>query len=302
MRSRLRAVALSLALAGACDTRPVPATSFEPQRSTTDPATAVPLEQRRGFLGVVIASATVDIVSQLDSRLLNITARQGDRVVRGQMLARLDTKFVDQQLAAAEADVAIARAEVERNVVEVNEAKEHASRRATTVTLPGGNTVSTSSQEEISTSAFQLQKTVVRTTAARATLQEKEARRDELRALLVEATLRAPFSGTVAQRYLDQGAPVRKGAPVLRLIQSDGLWVRFAVPEGELSGIDVGKGIRLRSEHGDASGTIEKVAPEIDAAARVVFVDAALDTSQSSKTRSGEVVRVWLANETHARR
>ena len=48
------------------------------------------------------------------------------------------------------------------------------------------------------------------------------------RALLAEGAVRAPFAGTIAARYVDVGAMIHRGAPLVRLIEDGELRVRFA--------------------------------------------------------------------------
>ena len=65
---------------------------------------------------------------------------------------------------------------------------------------------------------------------ARAAVAEKSARVKQLRSALNDLELRAPFDGTVSLRYVDAGAVVGPTTPIVRLINPDNLWVRFAIP------------------------------------------------------------------------
>ena len=44
----------------------------------------------------------------------------------------------------------------------------------------------------------------------------------------------------MAARYIDPGGTAGPGAPIVRLLASDALWVRFAAPPGELGRLTVG--------------------------------------------------------------
>lgn len=113
-----------------------------------------------------------------------------------------------------------------------------------------------------------------------------------------EAVIRAPFDGTVAQRYLDPGARVSPGTPVARLLSSDGLLARFAVPPEEAGKVPLATPVRVEVEDlGIAlDGVVEHHAPEIDAASQMVFVEARLAApGEPTPLPSGAVARVSVA-------
>src|SRR5919201_874289 len=72
------------------------------------------------------------------------------------------------------------------------------------------------------------------------------------------AVLKAPFEGTVAARYLDPGATVHAESPVINMVRSDDLWVRFATPDTQRATLPVGSTISVHLEglHVVIPGTI----------------------------------------------
>jgi RND family efflux transporter MFP subunit len=239
----------------------------------------------------VVAPATVDVAAQVDGRIRDIRVRPGDHVRAGDLLAQLDVRSAEHELAVAAADVKAARSERERAQVELAQAAERAERRATTVELATA-TVATVSQEELSTARYQHKLAEVRVSAADASLAQKQAHFEEMRALLAERALRAPFDGVVTTRYLDAGAVLHKGSVVVRLIESGALKVRFAVPEDHAD-VSIGDAVRIVVNGRALGGTVEKVPPEVDVAARALFVEASLAPAAGASLRSGQVARVW---------
>ena len=73
--------------------------------------------------------------------------------------------------------------------------------------------------------------------AVAAELAGKRARSDQLREMLRDTRIVAPFDGTIAARYVESGTTVSRGAPIVRLISPASLVVRFAVPEEQAAGI-----------------------------------------------------------------
>jgi multidrug resistance efflux pump len=119
----------------------------------------------------------------------------------------------------------------------------------------------------------------------------------QLQQTLTNTEIRAPFTGVVAVRYADPGAIVSQIKPIVRLV-SDDRFLRFAVPEEQRSALRVGLPVHASfdSQRLAASGTVEKVAPEVDPASGTVFVEAALNGSEKLKDQlpSGSVATVSL--------
>ncbi|MGZ3441174.1 MAG: efflux RND transporter periplasmic adaptor subunit [Polyangia bacterium] len=278
-----------------------PVAPSRPAASAPAPAHAA-ARPAPGFLGVVEAPSTADLASQLDSRLLRVHVRAGDHVRRGDVIAELDALSARRELAMAEAALLAANADLARANLELAEAGERATRRAAQVDLPSGASVGTVSDEERAGAAYQQKLARVKVESARAAVLDKRARIDQLRQLAEEGAVRAPFDGIVAQRYVDPGGIVHKGAPIVRVIETARLRVCFAVPESAASRVTVGQKVRIDTAEQHLTGQVEKVAPEIDAAARMVFAEASIDDAPATSVRSGEVARVQLVAQEHASR
>jgi RND family efflux transporter MFP subunit len=297
MATRAHAL-VALVLAAGCRASAPAARPPSPSRVHAVAAAApspAPATDDEGFLGIVLAPATVDVAAQLDGRIKDIAVRPGDRVRAGDLLAQLDVRSAQHELAVASAEVQAAKSEVDRARVEEAQAEERAARRATTVELPTA-TVATVSAEELSTARYQKKLATVRVSAADAALAQKQAHLQQLEALLAERALRAPFDGVVTTRYLDAGAAIHKGSVVVRMIESGELKVRFAVPEDRLD-VAVGDPVRIVVGGQTLAGTLEKVPPEIDVAARMVFAEASLRAAPGVRLRSGQVARVFAASD-----
>lgn len=242
---------------------------------------------------MVIAPETVDVTSQLEARVKEIKVRAGDRVARGAILAKLDTRSARHELAIAAAELAAATTERDRGRLELAQAEERLTRRQTVVELPS-ETVRTVSDEELSSARYQQKLAAVKIAAAEATVSSRAARLAELRALVAEGAARAPFDGTIVTRYADVGSLVHKGVPIVRMIETGELRVRFALPEESADAVAVGDAVRIDTGALTLGGVVEKVSPEIDAATRMVFAEASLDVPPKWKgrIRSGQVARV----------
>ena len=249
----------------------------------------------KGFVGVIVAHESVDIVPKASGRIKELLVRLGDKVGRDTVVARLDAEAARQDLHMAEASLHAAQAELDKTTLEASHAHERAERRSP----EAAHGEHLFSSEEVSDARYQDKLSGPLVMTARATVAEKAARVRQLRSALTDLDLRAPFDGTVSLRYVDAGAVVGPTTPILRLINPDDLWVRFAVPEGRAAEVAAGEKLRVALDAmNDVTAVVEKIAPEVDAASRMVIAEAKLELPPAAKSR----VRPGLAARTFADR
>jgi RND family efflux transporter MFP subunit len=242
------------------------------------------------FLGVVIPQDSVELSSKFESRLERLEVNVGDTVRTGEVLARLDVRPLAQELAAARAALQGSRAEEQAAAFALAEAQEKKSRHHTPRSLELG----VYSKEELATLRYQESTALARLEAARARTREQAARVKELEQNVDEAILVAPFDGVVATRPVSPGARIAAGQPLLRLLSTGGWKVRFAVPEEQARHLEPGAPLQLSVAQRSLtlSGHVETIAPEVDAAARMVFAIAAFDEPLPDTVSTGTVVHV----------
>ncbi|MDB4968789.1 MAG: hypothetical protein JWN44_4478 [Myxococcales bacterium] len=286
---------LAIALLGACraprerDAAPAAAPAAEHrERAATAPAAP----RNAGFLGVVVAPQTVDVSAQVAGRLLAVTVRVGDHVQRDAVLARLDGRSAVQEVKMARAELATALAARDQARLDIAQARERAARRSAVVELPS-ETVGTASAEEVSSAQYQVRLGQAKLDSAEAAVAQRRARLQQMAILAKEGALRAPFEGVVVARYVDAGSSIRQSMPVVRLLETGELRVRFAMPE-DADELAVGTAVRVSVGAEAVDGVVEKVTPEIDAASRMIFAEASLAPRHASlhPLRSGQVARV----------
>jgi len=294
-RMALTVVMLASLGSGGCRGSRAPQSEPAPSASIAPPVAASSVAPAAGLLGLVVAPQTVDVTAQLDGRLLAVVVRAGDHVERGALLARLDGRNARQELAMARAELATAEAERERARLDVAQAAERVARRDTVVQLPS-EAVGTVSQEELSSSKYQHRIAEAKLASAEAAVAQKRARFEQVVLMVREGALRAPFDGVVVVRYVDAGSTVHRGTPVVRLLESGELKVRFAIPEESADDVQIGSAVQVAVGSETLSAAVEKIAPEVDAASRMVFAEASLSLPESPRhrVRSGQVARVLI--------
>lgn len=240
----------------------------------------------RCFLGVVTSAEAVDVTARADG-VLSAVSPVGTEVPRGALLARVDASALREQRALAEAQhvtVEVERRQAGLSLERADQAR--ARREALAELLP---------RDDVEAARFDHQAATMRLEEADARLAEARARIEALDHELARAAVRAPFDGRVAARYRDAGTVVARGTPILRLLAHDTSLVRFAVAPAQAAHITPGQTVRVEavSPRIDLRATVDAVTPEIDPAARMVFVEARLLADPATPAvLAGAVARV----------
>ena len=250
---------------------PVPSPAIRPMPEPVASEASTPQAPEQ-YVGVIFARQLVDIAARSDGRLEAVYVHLGDHLKPGDVIAQIESAAIRQQLDMAEASLRSAKAETRSANVELKDAEVRHKRREG---LVKAGLVST---EELATAAVQVERTRTNLEVAQARVAEQLARVKQTKELLANTVITATFEGTVAVRYLDPGALVHPGSPVINLMRSEDLWVRFAAPENRRVSLPVGAnvGVYLQGLPGVIPGTIAHLAPGVDSMSREVVVEAKL--------------------------
>jgi RND family efflux transporter MFP subunit len=290
-----------LLLAAACGEAPPPPAggppAGEPEAAATGSSTApaglprgaaAARPEEGGWLGVVVARESVDVNATVPGRLQAIYVETGDTVRAGDPLALVDPRAAEQQLEMARSALRGAEADARRATAEMNEAHARNTRRQENPDF--------FSQEDLAQAELQAKTATSAHDAAQARVTQERARVRQLEAELSESRIRAPFAGRVAERFVDPGAMVGPGTPIVRLISAGDLVVRAAVPPDDARGLSVGDpvAVTVRGSRLEVPGTVARIAPEIDTASQSVLTEIRLDPSPEAAGRlqNGLVVDV----------
>jgi len=115
--------------------------------------------------------------------------------------------------------------------------------------------------------------------AGEAQVRQSAAREALLAEQFANTRVRAPFDSVVSDRYLDRGALVQPGTPILRLVEEAPLLVQFRVPERDLAAVQTGAAFDVATEatgERTFSGTVRRVAGEVRRNDRTVLVEGEL--------------------------
>lgn len=253
---------------------------------------AIPVSPARSekvatYVGVIVASETVNLSSELRGRLETVSVRPGERVSRGMVLAEIQPLNLPEQIVSAEAAVQVARSGVSQAETALRLARERVSR------VEAAPDMFSAEQRSVAMGARDTSEKELE--AARARLVQAGSELQRLRGQSARRVLRAPSDGWVAARLLDPGALVEAGEPVVRLKRGDRYLLRFAVPPAEAARWAPGTPILWHpdGQEGSYEAAVARVAQQVDPASQMVFVEVDLDAaSATGLVRDGLVVRV----------
>ncbi|GAB4195389.1 MAG: hypothetical protein Tsb002_27830 [Wenzhouxiangellaceae bacterium] len=230
-----------------------------------------------GWVGIIAPAKAVDIRAGLRGRLQQMHVQVGDQVNEGDLLVTIDATLLKEELAIARSTLDSARAEL----ASADSQARHDHNRYERLRKAGAAV----SAEDLDNAAADLAIATAARDAAKARMAEKQGEIERLQRSLQQAEVRAPFTGIVGLRYLESGSLVTDTSALLRLLATQRLVARFAVPPAEASALTVGQpvAVMLASASAADSGTTTTVnarlswlAPAVDVASQMVFAEALL--------------------------
>lgn len=223
--------------------------------------------------GMAEAARDTEAGFELAGLLAELMVDEGDTVAVGQALARLDTERLRARQAEVEAALAEAQSALDLANSTFQRTRDALDRKA------------------VSAQALDEAKRQLR--ASEAAVAQREAQLRSIEVDLDKSTLRAPFDGTVAARYRDEGAVVGAGAPVLRLLERTRMEVRLGVSPASAARLGVGQSVPVFHGREPINGTVAAILPARSRQARTV--DVLITLAQDSPTlRDGDLVEVEL--------
>jgi membrane fusion protein (multidrug efflux system) len=246
-----------------------------------------------GYVAVIAARGAADVATEVGGQIATVNVELGDQVQVGQLIATIDDRIAREDLAVAVAAQRASQAARDSARVEVEET---ASRLETERSLAAQGTTA---RADLDRAVFAHEKARAAAQRAEAALAEQIARVTQLRARVTSARVAAPYAGTVSMRYLDPGATVAPGTPIIRLIASDELWVKFAVPSEDAANIRAGAPVIVDIESANirVDAVVRHVAPELEPASQMIIAEAELTLDEQTRgpIKAGLAARVRLA-------
>ncbi len=208
------------------------------------PVTRGTIQRRREFTGTLTAFEEFVVAPKVSGRIEEITVDLADTVMRGQVVARLDNAEHVQELAQAEADLEVARA----NVSEAESLLTIANRELERVRTLVARGVSSDAELDSARSnqlarAAHVEVTRAQEARARASV---EAARIRLGYTEVAADWRGGHDQrVVAERFVNEGETVAANAPLLRIVELEPMSAEFFVTERDYAMMNPGQSVAV---------------------------------------------------------
>jgi RND family efflux transporter MFP subunit len=206
-------------------------------------------------------------------RVEELLRQEGDRVRRGDVLARVESREVTARLAQAEAGLAAARAH-ERNALRMKERMERLHGRQA------------ASQKNLDDALAAHDAAVANTRAA-------EEGIAAARMYVSYAEITAPFDGVVVQKLIEAGDTASPGQPLFVIEDISTIKIEAQIPESVIDGLKISQTVEVEVAGERLLGELAEILPAADPRSRTFTVRILLDNAQR-RLRSGMFARLIL--------
>lgn len=227
------------------------------------------------YLGLVSAGRKATLGFEVAGTIAELPWREGSPVEAGQIIARLDDASIQASLRATRADLEQARSELELARLKAKRQRD----------LRESGAVSREAYDE----------TRLRAQALASRVEATEARLQGLEIQLNKASLKAPYDGVIADRFIHKGAVVNPGTPVVRFLETAGREANIGVSVARSTALTPGQSYTLVLRDEQFSSPLLTVRPDVDPVTRVTT--AVFSIPASIAAVDGEPVSLLLEEQ-----
>ena len=193
------------------------------------------VEEKLGFVGSLMANASVMVAPKIAGRVEKLFVRVGDLVKEGQIVARLEKDELVEDLKEAEASLNVYKATLKGKEAELSDLKRKLDRYKT---LFEKNFIAREEVDTVETGALTAAAQVDLT---KAQVAQMRSRLDNSRIRLKYAEVISPFAGYVGKRFVDRGALVNSSSPLVMIVDLSRVKVIVSVVERDYRKISTGQ-------------------------------------------------------------
>jgi membrane fusion protein (multidrug efflux system) len=236
--------------------------SFEmpPETVVIEEAESKSLTTSFQSVGSVEAAKGVMVTSEVAGKVVSILFQSGAEVKAGDPLVQIDKSIEEAQLRSAQSTAELNRLNLER--------------------IRGLRKTSVVSQSDMEN--------------AEAQAKDSTARVDQLAWIVEKRTIRAPFTGRIGIRQIQEGQFLTPGDPIVSLQALDPVYINFSLPQQRLGDLTVGMKVKITTNalpDRIFEGTLTAIEPAVNASTRNVSLQATLQNPDGA-LRQGMFVGV----------
>lgn len=227
-------------------------------------------------VGNLIGAATVEAVPKVSGRLDEVSVRLGDRVRKGQTLAKVEDREIAEQVKQAQAAFDVSAATIRQREADLRLAQTNLDRSKNLFDrqlIPKQTYDDTDARYQAAAAQLDL---------ARAQYQQAQARLDELKINLSNTIIASPVGGFIGKRVLDPGAWVTPNSSFISVVDIGVVRLVANVVEKDLGHISSGMkaDVSVDAYPGEHFvGRIAHVAPVLDPATRTAQIEVEIENS-----------------------
>ena len=193
----------------------------------------------RRYSGTIQASNTSALSFAVGGTVQTVDVNQGDRVLKGQLLATLDAAPFELSLQGARSELASAQADYENQKLELDRQRQLYER------------------EWVAKAAYD--RAVAGFEAAEGQLSLARSRLGLAERDVAQTRLTAPFDGVIARRDVEPFTEVQRGEPVFQLDSDGALEVSMSIPDAVVGRLSIGTPITVESLTTDGCGCTGRI-------------------------------------------
>lgn len=251
-----------------------------------------PIALRRTFSGTLEAEARIVVAANIAGRIDSLPVDIGDPVKRGQLIAELEHAELEQNVAAAQAALEVARAASEAAEAEQYVAKRNLDRFAELKErqIASDSQLDGAKGEELTSSA-NLARARAEVTRSRAAVAAAKIRLNYSR---IEASWSdGDDTRVVAERFVDAGDLVGANDPILSIVETDPVRGVFFVTERDYGSFKRALPVSIETDAYAGmrfNGVVERIAPVFRAGSRQARVEVIVE-NPDERLRPGMFIR-----------
>jgi len=244
-------------------------------------------------VGNLIGEATVDVVPRVGGRLEIITVKMGDRVSKGQLIAKMDDRDVREQVSQAQANLDVNKATLRSRETDLQAAL------ATLERMRRSYTSQLISKQNLDDAEARYNSALAQIDVSKAQLAQTAARIEELKVTLGNTSIVSPVDGFVSRRNLDPGAFAGANTPVVSVVDLSTVRLVANLIEKDFRRVQKGQpaSVEVDAFPGEKfTGQVSRVAPVFDAATRTAVMEIEVP-NPGFRLKPGMYARVSLMSD-----
>ncbi|MCC7007633.1 MAG: efflux RND transporter periplasmic adaptor subunit [Acidobacteria bacterium] len=241
-------------------------------------------------VGNLIGETTVDVVPRVAGRLESVPVKLGDRVTKGQLIAKVEDRELREQVNQSEANIEVNKATVTARENDLKVAQNVLDRAVTSYER------GLVSKQQLEDAEARYNSAASQVTVAKAQLSSTQARLDELKINLANTNLLSPMDGAISRRNLDPGAFAGINTVVVSLVDIGTVRLIANLVEKDFKRVLQGAQavVEVDAFPGEQfTGRVSRVAPVFDPATRTATMEIEIP-NPGFRLRPGMYARVRL--------